>query len=298
MLHIKYKFVFIALLLGLIFANPASAEINVVTTIKPLHSIVSTIMLGAGKPALLMRSAVSPHDYKLKPSDIRALHRADIIFWIGPALESRLSKPIRQIKKSAAIVELLKSKEVKIYGIRGKNNDQHHDKIDPHIWLSLHNALVIAEIAWRKLALLDSKNAKLYSSNFQKYDQTLERLRNKISEDLELAGKTPYIVQHDAFQYFEKENELKNLGSIMASPEHRPGAKRVSTIRKLIKTQSIACVFGEPQYSQKLLRTVTAKSSVRIAILDSVGVNLEPGPDLYLKLMRNLAASFKSCLQD
>ena len=290
--HLISKIAVMAPLLGSLFVSPVTAEINVVTTIKPLHSIVNNIMLGVGKPVLLILSAVSPHDYKLKPSDIRTLQQANVIFWVGPQLESRLAKLIQQRSQTAKVVTLLSSKELRILKITGRKT------IDPHIWLSPENARTIAAIVQRTLSTEDPKNTAIYLKNFKKLDKTLIQLRREISAGLSIVLKAPFIVYHDGLLYFENEFGLNNQGAILVSPEHHPGAKRLSYIRRLIKKQKIRCVFGEPHYSQKLLKTVTAHSPAKIGTLDLIGVKLAPGPNLYASLMRNLAASFKSCLQD
>jgi len=289
--HLLFKTAVIAQLLGLLLGGQAMAEIKVVTTIKPLHSIVSNIMLGAGKPVLLMRSAVSPHDYKLKPSDIRALHQANIIFWVGPALENKLAKAIQQRRPAAKLVTLLNSKDLKI----AKNAER--GSADPHIWLSLQNARAIAAIVQRSLSAENPNNAALYLRNFKKFDQSLRQLRREISAGLSIVLKAPFIVHHNGLFYFENEFGLNNRGAILISPEHRPGAKRISAIRRLIKNEKITCVFGEPQYSQKLLQTITAHSAAKIGVIDMIGANLSPGPDLYISLMRNLMKSLTSCLR-
>ena len=292
MLHLLFRITVIAQLLGLLFGGQAAAEIKVVTTIKPLHSIVSNIMQGVGKPALLMRSAVSPHDYKLKPSDLRALHQAKIIFWVGPALENRLAKAIQQRRPAAKLVTLLNSKDLKI------DKNSRRGSTDPHIWLSLQNARAIAAIVQRGLSAEDPNNAALYLRNFKIFDQSLKQLLSEISSGLSIVLKAPFIVHHNGLLHFEKEFGLNNRGAILISPEHRPGAKRISAIRQLIKNEKIVCVFGEPQYNQKLLQTITAHSAAKIGVLDLIGVNLSPGPDLYISLMRNLMKSFTSCLRD
>ncbi len=286
----KFNFFTLALLAGLLFASPAASELKVVTTIKPLHSIVSNIMLGAGEPVLLMRSAISPHDYKLKPSDIRTLHQANVIFWVGPALEHKLTKAIQQSSQAVEVVALMTSEKLTLSKHIG------HEAADPHIWLSVKNARAIATIVQRTLSSADTGNAALYLRNLKKFEASLTILRQEISSGLSLVLNSPFIVHHDGLLYFEKEFGLNNQGAVLISSEHRPGAKRIATIRQLIKSQHIACVFGEPQYSQKLLKTITAHSAAKIGVIDLIGVKLTPGPDLYASLMRNLMTSFKSCL--
>ena len=73
------------------------AEPQVVASIKPVHSLVAAVMEGVGTPDLIVGGAASPHAYALKPSQAKSLEEADLIFWIGPELESFLEKPIETI---------------------------------------------------------------------------------------------------------------------------------------------------------------------------------------------------------
>ena len=89
------------------------AEINVVASVKPLHSLVSSVMKGVGKPDLIVKGAASPHTYSLKPSQAKQLEDADLVFWMGHELESFLEKPLEAIASNARVVELIDTDELK-----------------------------------------------------------------------------------------------------------------------------------------------------------------------------------------
>ena len=79
------------------FIATAKAEIKVVTSIKPIHSLASYIMDGVGSPDVIVDGYSSPHSFQLKPSHAKMLENADIIFWIGEGLENFLEKPLDTI---------------------------------------------------------------------------------------------------------------------------------------------------------------------------------------------------------
>ena len=87
----------------------AKAEVKVVASVKPVHSLVAAIMQGVGTPDLIVGGAASPHTYALKPTQARLLQDADLVFWMGHDLEAFLEKPINGIAKNAIAVELLDS---------------------------------------------------------------------------------------------------------------------------------------------------------------------------------------------
>ena len=87
--------------------TPLKAEISVVTSIKPLHSLTSYIMEGVGEPELIIDGVASPHNFQIKPSHAKMLQNADLVIWIGEDLESFLPTALKSIPKVAVVFELL-----------------------------------------------------------------------------------------------------------------------------------------------------------------------------------------------
>jgi len=112
----------------------AQAEINVVASIKPVHSLVAAVMDGVGSPDLIVEGAGSPHTYALKPSQAQTLEKADLVFWVGHELEAFLEKPLEAIATKAKAVELLDAHDlVKLEFREGGAFDDHgHDDHDEH----------------------------------------------------------------------------------------------------------------------------------------------------------------------
>ncbi|WP_440909493.1 zinc ABC transporter substrate-binding protein [Candidatus Pelagibacter sp.] len=131
------KFPFILTILSLLtIIVPAKAEIKVVTSIKPIHSLVSYLMDGLGKPDLIVDGYASPHGFALKPSHAKMLQNADLIFWVGEDLENFLEKPLNSIAKKAEKIELLEIKGLTKLEFRERNifdeHDDHAKKEDVH----------------------------------------------------------------------------------------------------------------------------------------------------------------------
>ena len=130
------KSIFI-ILVPLFFSFTARAEVNVVTTIKPLHSLISSVMEGVGKPSLIIEGTNNPHTFVFKPSHAEMIENADIIFWIGEDLEAFMEKPLDSLAKNAktiafmdlASIEKLKFREQNIFD---DHDDHGHDDHDDH----------------------------------------------------------------------------------------------------------------------------------------------------------------------
>ena len=317
-------------------AAAARAEVpNVVVSIKPIHALVSAIMQGVGEPALIVEGAASPHTYSLKPSNASALQDADVIFWVGHGLEAFLEKPLESLGSKAKVVELedapgLEKLPFRVGGpfeahthegeeghdhAHGDDGHDHaseteghehgeeaghegheHGEFDMHLWLSPENARAIAAEAAKVLAEKDPANAETYSKNLASLNERLAALDKEIAETLAPVKDKPFIVFHDAYQYFEHHYGVTASGSITVSPETLPGAERLTQIRDKVKALGATCVFAEPQFEPKLVNVVIEGTPAKSGTLDPEAATLEPGPELYFTLMRGMATSLRDCL--
>ena len=295
-----------SLLLGLCVAFPGilGAPENapkVIASIKPVQSLVAGVMQGIGKSALLLKGGASPHDYSLRPSDVRAINDAQVVFWIGEDLETFLLNPLKNTKArsvqlmEAPGVERLAMREGGIWAAHEHQNREHNN--DPHIWLDPQNAEAMIRDISTTLAEVDPAHKELYAENATVLVRRLEDLDRELNSRLEPIKDRPYIVFHDAYQYFEHHYGLAAAGSITVSPEQKPGARRIQEIRERIRNTEVVCVFSEPQFEPGLVRVLIENTSARSGVLDPLGTQLPEGPDTYFELLTNLAVSLKRCLE-
>lgn len=323
---------------ALLFLTPtlASAAPDVVVSIKPIHSLVASIMKGVGEPSLIVEGAASPHTYTLRPSNAQALENADVVFWVGHGLEAFLEKPLEALPKKARVIELEDAPgltklpfreggafEAHDHGEHGEHAEDHdghvhaeeagddhghdheaeeaeheheHGGTDMHLWLDPDNAKAMAAEIAKTLVEVDPANKSTYEVNLAALDAEIGALDAEIARQLKPVADKPFIVFHDAYQYFETHYGVRVAGSVTVSPETMPGAERLTSIHAKIEELGAACVFAEPQFEPKLINVVTEGTQAKSGVLDPEGGALEAGPDLYAKLMRNLATSMNSCL--
>ncbi len=328
----------------------AMAEPQVVVSIKPIHSLVASIMKGVGDPALIVAGAASPHTYTLKPSNAQALENADLVFWVGPGLEAFLDKPLEALAGKAKVVELedapgltklpfreggafeahdhsehgegehaegehhdhdaegaeahaeaghdhaTEAHDHAAEGEEAHDHDHEHGGTDMHLWLDPTNAKAMASAIAAALIEADPANKTAYEANVATLDAGLDTLDKDIASQLAPVADKPFVVFHDAYQYFEKRYKVRVAGSVTVSPETMPGAERLSEIHAKIAELGAACVFAEPQFEPKLINVVMEGTQAKSGTLDPEGGALSEGPDLYGQLMRNLSASLKDCL--
>ena len=134
MKKIKNLPLLLSILSILTFFTPAKAELKVVTSIKPIHSLASYLMDGIGKLDLIVDGYASPHGFSMKPSHAKMLQNAELIFWVGEDLESFLEKPLSSIAKKAEKIELIEIKGLNVLKFRERNifDEHNHDDHDDH----------------------------------------------------------------------------------------------------------------------------------------------------------------------
>ncbi len=291
----------IALSTLLLSTTNSLAEVNVVVSIKPLHSLVASVMQGVGTPTLLLEGNSSPHTYSLKPSDAEKLQQAQVIFWIGHELEAFLEKPIQSLAQNATALALIETPGIKKLAVRESEHEEGHDhdehSVDAHIWLDPENAKAMVKVIAATLTEVDPPNAKRYAANAEITLQDLAWLSEDITAMLATGKKQGFIVFHDAYHYFEKRFGVAAAGAIAIHPENPPGAEAIVAMRQRLASGGIGCVFAEPQFDNKLVKVITEGSSVRAETLDPLGADVEPGPLLYWIAMRNLATNMTDCLK-
>ena len=316
----------------LTFFTSANADIKVVASIKPIHSLASHLMHGVAKPDLIVDGYASPHGFALKPSHAKMLQNADIVFWVGKDVENFLEKPLDSIAKKAEKIELLEIKGLNKLKFRERNifddhddhghkkkddhddhdhakkedghkeddhddhdghEEHHHGEHDPHIWLDPINAKVILNEMVEHLIENDAKNATTYKSNLEKALKDIDKLTIEVMTDLNQS--TSSIVFHDAYQYFEKRFNVNVLGAFTVNTDVMPGAEQLAEIREVIEHDKVACIFSEPQFNPDIINAVAKDMDIKTGVLDPLGATLSPGKTLYFDLIKNMSKSFKGC---
>ena len=181
---------------------------------------------------------------------------------------------------------------------KGKDDHHghHHGGFDAHAWLDPMYAKKWVHEITHELEEADPANRAKYEANEKRLMARLDALHEELKSALAQLKGAPYIVFHDAYQYFEKRYGLNAIGSVTLSPEKKPGAARLVEIRKKIKDTKSICVFSEPQFQPKLVKVVMEGTGAGTGVLDPLGADIPAGEDAYFTLLRNMAKSLNTCL--
>ncbi len=299
----------------------ANADVKVVASIKPIHSLASYVMDGVGKPDVIVDGYNSPHGFSMKPSHAKMIENADLIIWVGEDLETFLEKPLDTIAKKAKIVEVMDTKGIQKLKFREKNifeehddhghkkdkhddhghkkdkhddhEGHHHGEHDPHVWLDPVNAKAIVKEITNQLVQIDSKNSSTYKANSKKAIAEIDQLIKDIKKDIN--KKSRFVVFHDAYQYFENRFGITVLGALTVNTDVLPGAEQLSEIREVIEHEKVNCIFSEPQFNPAIIKTIAKDTKIKTGVLDPLGASLDKGKDMYSNLLKNMSSSFKGC---
>ena len=286
----------------------ATETTGVISTIQPINSLVSAVIGNTGKSITIIPSEQSPHDFKLKPSDVKVLQNGNIIFYVSNHLESSITKVFKNLPKNIKLINLMEESGVNHLAIRDNDawerhdhhghddHDDHEKEDDVHVWLSPDNAIKIVQKVNKVLSLYFPENSKIYNDNTTKFIDKIRNLKMELVKELSPIKNKPYIVFHDAYQYFEKTFELNAVGSVALEGDIASSPKQISFIKDKIVKSKASCVFQEPQFDSKLVKIVVEGTDAKIGTLDPLGVNISENKDFYLQLITNMAKSLKECL--
>jgi len=298
--------VFVAFVAVFLLTGTAQAEVKVLTSIKPLQLIAAAVQDGVAIPEVLLPPGASPHNYALRPSDVRKVQSVDLLYWIGPDMEGFLPRVLSGRSLPSVAVQDLPGLKLRHFGADNHSHaeeaDEHdHDhrpgSLDAHLWLSPVNARVIAEKMAADLSAADPANAQRYQSNAKAFDERLGALDQRLKKRLANVEGKPYFVFHEAFDYFEDAYGLKHAGVFAVAAEVQPGAQHVAAMRKRLQEVGKTCVFSEPPLRPRLAETLVAGLPVKLAELDALGGYTPATAQGYEQVLEKLGNDLAGCLE-
>jgi len=298
--------VFVACVASFLLIGTAQAEVKVLTSIKPLQLIAAAVQDGVAIPEVLLPPGASPHNYALRPSDVRKVQSVDLLYWIGPDMEGFLPRVLGGRSLPSVAVQDLPGLKLRHFGADNHSHaeeaDEHdHDhrpgSLDAHLWLSPVNARVIADKMAADLSAADPANAQRYQSNAKAFDERLDALDQRLKTRLANVEGKPYFVFHEAFDYFEDAYGLKHAGVFAVAAEVQPGAQHVAAMRKRLQEVGKTCVFSEPPLRPRLAETLVAGLPVKLAELDALGGYTPATAQGYEQVLEKLGNDLAGCLE-
>lgn len=310
-----YKIYLILILFSFSANAQEKKDIDVVVSIKPIHSIVSNLMHGIASPKLLLQNNESPHNFHIKPSQAIMLNNADLIIYIDEEFEFALANILKNYNNSSKLIisELNFDKKHSIREFDTNHNNKNHEdhenheshesheghksEIDYHFWLNIDNIRYIAKKINNKLIKIDKDNADLYVNNLKELDKKLIELDKNITAKMSLLTEKEFINFSDTLQYFENKYNLKEAIIINYHHGSKPSIKKILATKKHIQEKQIKCLFYSSEENDKQIKTITENNSINTKEINILGNDINSGPKQYFQLMQNIAVKIQECLK-
>ncbi|MCY4496587.1 MAG: zinc ABC transporter substrate-binding protein [Rhodospirillaceae bacterium] len=294
----------LALALSATATVSASEPPAVVASIRPVHSLAAGVMGEVGEPALIVRGYGSPHVYQMRPSEARALARADVVLWIGEPLETFLAGPIRNLGESARVLSLLQADGLDLHPVRtsslwesGHDHEEDDGSADAHIWLAPGNAKAMVDAIARVLGEVDPARADIYVANGTTVKSRIDTMTASIDARLAPVVGVPFVAMHDSMHYFESAFGLHSIGAVTLDPDRQPGAGSVRALSRRLSASSVGCMVTEPQFTPALIEALASEARLTSAQFDPIGIESALAGDSYFAMMTANADSLARCLE-
>lgn len=293
--------------------NPvfASQNSSIASSIRPIAMLLKAVTGAETSVNILLPGNMSPHNYRLRFSDIKLIKESDLFFWIGPNLESGISKAVKthgttNIIKLMDIDDLSWPKTTGELGHSHSNLNHGHDNEhesyegvkdnrDHHIWLSPQNAVAIVATINDLLGKKFPDKKEFFEKNTNNFEASLKSLNITIRERLEEIKHKGFLVAHDGYRHFVDFYDLNQLGIVDLTDDISPSAKHKGNLNKLIDKTS--CIFTDPQHTSKVANQLAKKFNINSRELDLMGHNIPLGKNSYIDFLSKLSETVVECLK-
>lgn len=267
------------------WGSTVAAAPVVAVSIKPLEHLVAGLTAGVTEPTLVVRPGQDPHQIALRPSERRVLADADVLLWIGPAMELPLEELVQQIDASVLTAQSL----------AGLHLLEASPGPDPHLWLDTRNAEQIAVAVVQQLVTLDPDNRAQYEANLAGFRREMQVLHASLQQRVASEGLRPWAVYHHAFRYTEAEFALPAALSLRDSDNVEPGLRSVLAFREALRGAGLTCLVVEPGMHDGQIDTLLDDASLRTVEADVLGVNLPVQSGSFAALIDGVFTAIQSC---
>ncbi len=288
----------VATLLG--SANALTAT-QIVTSLKPVELLVKAVAADDVEVTTLVQPGASPHNYTMKPSQRRALENADAIFWVGPELETFLTRLLRGSDFRDRTYSLRHGQdvlEIETEDDHAEHGHDHGDGDDPHIWLDPALALDMARDIHKVLVQQDGADVAALDANLKRFEQDLSTAESDITTRLKPVAEIDLFTYHDAFTRFAEHYGLTLQGILTLNPELSPGARHIAEVQQKLQEAKHPCLMTEPQFNRQWWHSITEGLDITFSIWDPLATNVESTRDGYITFQQGLAEAVLSCLPE
>lgn len=299
--------------------SQAAGTAHIITSLKPIELMVRAVATEDTRVTTLVPANASPHTYQMRPSERKALANADLIFWIGPSMETFLERLLtgEEFHDRAVALAPKDRAAVAAHNEEHKEHEEHekehaaHDQRkghsdhdahdhgngeDPHIWLDPAQALTMVERIHAELSQLPNADETALNRNLEEFRTGLADTEQRIQKQLSKMKSVSLFTYHDAFSQFAEHYDLEIAGVMTLSPERTPGARHLAEVQDKLTRARNPCLLTEPQFNRKWWRSITDGIDITMSTWDPLAADIPADARGYLKFQQHLADAVTACL--
>ncbi|MGB4191756.1 MAG: zinc ABC transporter substrate-binding protein [Rickettsiales bacterium] len=312
------RFIFIFILITIPTILLADNK-KIITSIRPLQSIIANITDGSKDIGLIIEQNESLHNYHLTPDKILEINSSDIIIMIDDEFEIFMNKVLGRLDSNHFVIKVAKLPKVKLLKNQEHDHEHSHEdedehdhshehehdhqhchhlsEYDYHLWLDVDVVKNIAEQVTKILSKKIPQDAELYKQNLEIFIEKLNELDQNIKAKTASLANKKFIVTHNAYDYYINRYGFQTPLPLTIDHNSNIGALDLLNLQNSIASNKIDCIFEEPQFDSNIISKLKQNSKVKISKLDA-----EWGPegtsvkDSYFAMMNTLTNSFYNCL--
>lgn len=286
----------------LVYSHSIYAETRILASIKPVELLVRAIATENMNTSTLVPPGSSPHNYALTPSKRRALETADVIFWVGPDMETFLTRLLTGEEFGERSVALMQS-ETELSAPEEHTGDHRHDhhhdsEDDPHIWVDPDMALSMAEIIRDTLASQEEADKAALDRNLEAFRAAVARKEAQIRKQLEPLKNVSLFAYHSALTRFAEHYNLNVAGVLTLNPDRSPGARHIAGVQNSLRQANHPCLLTEPQFNRQWWRSITEGLNVTFSTWDPLATDIEVTANGYADFQQSIADAVLTCLPE
>lgn len=278
-------------------ANRAGS-LHVVATFFPVADIVRQV----GGRHVFVQSLLPPegelHTFAPTARQMKLLQQADVVFVLGLGAEPFLDTMLRALgHKRPHVVELAKGcwtlpmevGHAHVHAEGAEAHAHHEEAVDPHVWLSLRNAIRMTQNARDALIALDPTHANDYRIHARQLIGELRQLQRTLEARAKTWRQRKFIAAHGAYRYLAEEAGIEQVAVFEPLPGVEPSARWLRDLMRTARREGVRVIFAAPPASPRLVEVVAADLGVPVFLLDPLERTLNLSGEIYQqRMMRNI----------
>jgi ABC-type Zn uptake system ZnuABC Zn-binding protein ZnuA len=243
-------------------ANPSGSKLQVVTTTTVLADIVANVGGDLVSATSLVPKNADVHTFEPKPSDVRTVASAKLLFMNGLGLDDWLTK---MIGNAAAEGTPLLRLGVDLPGVQLLAGETPATE-NPHLWMDVKYAELYVDRIATELKSVDPAHASGYDANAAVYKQRLETLDTWVHAQIQTipVANRKLVTFHDAFPYYAREYGITIVGVAVGSPGQDPSAGYTAQLITTIEAAGVKAIFSEAQFPAKLVDQLASEAGCKV----------------------------------